>query len=334
MGHAAPVVDGIWMVRLPLPSRLGHVNAYVLEEADGWAVVDCGYATDEILGIWDRLLAGFFGGRPLRRLITTHGHTDHVGAATHLRRKADASYETTLIEWQAARIRYLERGCVDDDTYIRFARLHGCDPETARRFAASYQDAVRYLGEQPGSLLQIEDGDTVALGGRSWKAMIFSGHAEAHLVLHCEEAGLLLAGDQVLPGISPLIPVSAAEPFGNPLGAYLDSLASLGGLPRHTLVMPGHGMPFRDIGARCARIADHHQDRLSIFNNLLKTPLTSFQLCESVFGRDKIQSQGRLALSETIAHLNYLIRSGVVTRIDRGESCAHYAATPGIRTLS
>ena len=68
-------------MQLPLPWALNHVNAYALDDGDGWTVIDTGLDTTRIRAVWESLLTGPLGGRPLRRVVVTHHHPDHVGLA-------------------------------------------------------------------------------------------------------------------------------------------------------------------------------------------------------------------------------------------------------------
>ena len=45
--HAAPepgtpvqVAEGVWWLRFPMPMALDHINLWLLEDRDGWTIVD------------------------------------------------------------------------------------------------------------------------------------------------------------------------------------------------------------------------------------------------------------------------------------------------------
>jgi len=80
-GAAVEVAPGILWLRMPLPMKLDHVNVYALDDGDGWTIVDTGFDTRRTRTIWEAVLAGPLGGRPVQRLIVTHHHPDHVGLA-------------------------------------------------------------------------------------------------------------------------------------------------------------------------------------------------------------------------------------------------------------
>ena len=84
-GEAVEVAEGVLWFRLPLPMKLDHVNVYALRddaaEGGGWTVIDTGMSGDRARAIWEAMLAGPLGGVPVRRVVVTHHHPDHVGNA-------------------------------------------------------------------------------------------------------------------------------------------------------------------------------------------------------------------------------------------------------------
>src|SRR5882672_9404822 len=87
--HAAPpapaalteVAPGVRWLRMPLPFALDHINLWLLDEGDGWSIVDSGLNTVETQDLWQRIFAAELGGKPVKRLIVTHFHPDHMGLA-------------------------------------------------------------------------------------------------------------------------------------------------------------------------------------------------------------------------------------------------------------
>ena len=80
-GEVIEVAPGILWARIPLPFRLNHINVYLIDDGDGWAVLDTGIGNDATRAIWEALAAGPLAGRRLTRLIVTHFHPDHIGLA-------------------------------------------------------------------------------------------------------------------------------------------------------------------------------------------------------------------------------------------------------------
>ena len=70
-GGATEIAPGVLWLRLPLPLRLNHVNAFAFRDADGWTVIDTGFDTPPTRAAWEALLAGPMAGAPVTRLILT-----------------------------------------------------------------------------------------------------------------------------------------------------------------------------------------------------------------------------------------------------------------------
>jgi glyoxylase-like metal-dependent hydrolase (beta-lactamase superfamily II) len=109
-GEAIAVAPGILWMRLPLPFRLDHVNIYAIEDGDGWAIVDAGIGSATTREHWERLLAGPLSGRPLTRLIVTHYHPDHVGAAGWLAERHGLDIEMSATDYLESLVLRLDPG--------------------------------------------------------------------------------------------------------------------------------------------------------------------------------------------------------------------------------
>ncbi len=170
----------------------------------------------------------------------------------------------------------------------------------------------------------LRDGDRLDLGRFSFTVLWCPGHAPGEVCLYDERAGLLIAGDHVLPGISPNVGIYAPED-ADPLGDYLAALARVRDLPVG-LVLPGHGEPFTGLAARVDAIATHHAARLTEIGGALgDEAITAYDLCARLRwagGRarwaDLPPFQHALALAETIAHLELLRRRGRARREEDG----------------
>jgi glyoxylase-like metal-dependent hydrolase (beta-lactamase superfamily II) len=83
-GEAIEVAQGIWWIRMPLPFALDHINLWLLEDGDGWTLVDTGYGVAATWELWERHFAGVMANRPVKNIVVTHYHPDHVGSAAWL----------------------------------------------------------------------------------------------------------------------------------------------------------------------------------------------------------------------------------------------------------
>ena len=133
---------------------------------------------------------------------------------------------------------------------------------------------------------------------------------------------MLIAGDQVLPKITPHVAVWPQEPEGNPLALYLESLKRLRGLDPDTLVLPSHKLPFRGLVSRLDALAVHHRVRLADTLVACERPATAVEVLGHLFRRDLDEHQFFFAVGESLAHLHYLMAEGLIAR-EQGPAGAH-----------
>ncbi len=313
-GTVREVAPGLLWARLPLPFRLNHVNVWLLEEDDGWTVIDTGCATPEILAVWEKLLAGPMGGKPVRRVIATHGHVDHIGLSGWLVSRFDADYVGTFAEWMWARVSHMHDVPGSSATHHSYLVRHGFDDVVADRLVKSRHRFIDLSSPIPGWITEIRDGETVRFGGRDWRVVVTRGHAFEHASFYDAEANILIAGDHLLPKISPVIAVYEMMPKADPLGDYLASFPQFDHMPADALVLPSHGLPYRGIHVRIQELQDHHKNRLDATAEFLRTPRTALDLSRAMFPHIEGPDNIGFALGETLAHVNYLLDRGVVSQ--------------------
>jgi glyoxylase-like metal-dependent hydrolase (beta-lactamase superfamily II) len=106
----------------------------------------------------------------------------------------------------------------------------------------------------------ITSGQSFDLGSRTLEAIATPGHTRGHVVFADHTAGLLFAGDHVLPHITPSISLEAA-PADLPLHDYISSLRLVRQMPDLTL-LPAHGPVAPSVHVRIDELLDHHDNRL------------------------------------------------------------------------
>lgn len=314
-GQAVEVAPGILWLRLPLPMALDHVNVFALDDGDGWTVVDTGFASKRAKAIWEGLLAGPLAGKPVTRVIVTHYHPDHIGLAGWFQSRG-AELVTTRTSWLYARMLVLDEHPLPVAEAVEFQLRAGVGADRLASYAATrpfnFADVVAPL---PPGFTRIREGDVVTAGGRRWLVRCGDGHAPEHATLWSVEDGLILGGDQLLPGISANIGVYPTEPDADPLTEWLDSCAQFQPLAREDqLVLPGHKLPFTGLPLRLRQMIDNHEGALARLLDHLATPKVAAGCFLPLFKRQIDGPEFGMALVESVAHLNCLRQRGQVTR--------------------
>jgi glyoxylase-like metal-dependent hydrolase (beta-lactamase superfamily II) len=322
---AHEVVAGVYRIPLPLPfDGLRAVNAYAIESDDGLVMIDSGWLLEATQNQLERSLAKIGAGfGDISRFLVTHIHRDHYTQAIGLRR----------IHGMKVALGAEEKHSLD---LVLGKDPHAVSPQAGRLVRAGAQQLMKQMAqagmqppprdagyEEPDEW--IASGQIYELGGRRLEAIATPGHTRGHVVFADEEAGLLFAGDHVLPHITPSISLEAA-PQELPLHDFIESLLLVRRMPDLAL-LPAHGPVSPSVHARVDELLDHHDARLSAMLAVLADgPRTAYQ----VAGVVRWTSRGKqlteldlmnqmLAVGETLSHLDLLVARGLAAADTDGE---------------
>jgi glyoxylase-like metal-dependent hydrolase (beta-lactamase superfamily II) len=313
-GETHEIAPGVHWLRMPLPFALDHINLWLLEDEGAWVLIDCGIGDDATRALWERLFAGRIAGLPVKRVIVTHHHPDHAGLALWLTERTGAEFWMPQAEYFAAHAQREGSAGFGFDNVIAMFTRNGVAGE---RLELLQQRRSNYRSRVPGfptSYRRLTEAQVHRIGGRSWRVMMGYGHAPEHAALHCEELGVLISGDMVLPKISTNVSVWSNEPEGNPLALFLDSIARYAALPATTLTLPSHGLPFRGLRERIAQLQEHHRLRLAELLEVCDEPRTAADVLGTLFRRNLDTHQLFFAMGEAMAHLHFLHDEGRLER--------------------
>ena len=313
-GELQQVAPGVYWLRMPLPFALEHINLWLLADGDGWTIVDCGFGSDETRGLWRKIFASCLGGRPVTRIVVTHFHPDHFGLAAWLADEWQVPVLMTLPEYESALGWHTSQGLFTREAYFALFRQHGLSLGAGDASSTRQTLFRRGVPDIPGSVVPLEDAGRLEINGRIWNVMCGYGHSPEHAALACDELGVLIAGDMVLPRISTNVSVQPHLPDADPLGEFLDSLTLYAALDADTLVLPSHGLPFHGLRQRVKSLHDHHALRLDELVAACAQPRTGAAALPVIFTRDLDPQQTFFAMGETLSHLNYLQHRGQLAR--------------------
>lgn len=176
-------------------------NCYIIETAQKNALlIDAGAEPDRILRFLKK------NGLCARILAFTHGHFDHIGAASAIK---DATGAKTMLPKE-------DRGLF-------------LNPRSGGDIFPSYDG---YRGEAPDTLLS--DGDEIVLDEVRLTVLHTPGHTPGSCLL-CGD-GLAFTGDTLFAGS-----IGRTDFIGGDVAAMRSSLQKIKGIKENIRILPGHG---------------------------------------------------------------------------------------------
>jgi glyoxylase-like metal-dependent hydrolase (beta-lactamase superfamily II) len=330
MPEVERVRPGLWSVPVPIPDNpLGHTNVYVFETAKGPVLIDAGWDDD---ASWQHLADGLaVTGHAVTDtygVLVTHMHPDHHGLSGRVQEASGAwvamhPNDSAMV----GRMGHAKAEFVDEVASLLLEAGATADEVTLR--PRDHRAPRRAMVVPDRSLA---DGELVDVPGRRVEAVWTPGHSPGHTCFRALDLGVLLAGDHVLPTITPHIALSRADRGGDPLGDFLASLAKVNRPDVHE-VLPAHEHRFTDLDARVRAITAHHRAHLDALVGMLATgEKTLWALAKALTWNrpwDQLDApMHRAAVNETAAHLRHLVRLGLAARQRGVRPITFQAATP------
>ena len=329
-GTTQEVAPGIYWLQMPLPMSLAYINLYLLEDDDGWTVVDTGIRGEETRELWQTIFDTQLKGKPVTRVICTHMHPDHTGQAGFICEHWEAPLQMSYAEYYQARSMGNMFGNSNWQMTQHFIRA-GIEASFMEEMRQSRSNFTPEPEDRPipPSFIRLTDGDRLRIGEHEWRVMTGSGHSPEHVCLYGEAQRVLISGDQVLPVITSNVSVQPMEPYANPLLGWLESHERFKReLPNDILVLPAHNLPFYGVQERLQELIDHHEDRMLIIEENCVEPQVAIDLLPHLFARQLEGHSRFMALGECIAHIHCLMTRGRIERTLEGDVFKYRSIDP------
>jgi glyoxylase-like metal-dependent hydrolase (beta-lactamase superfamily II) len=292
------ISEDIYQLVVRYPFGMFEMNSFLFNGDNGFTIVDTGSEAKESIELWEKTLSS---GIKIEKLVLTHAHPDHIGLARWFQ-------ETHHVPVFISSLGYNEiqnRRNIERPNWIRsFLKTHdspGIDSNMGNSEAAAFEF-------EPDGIF--ENQQSIMLGNETYETIWTPGHSFDHFCLYNQNQQVMLTGDHVLAGLSPIVAIWS-ENDENPIK---DNFASLGKLKSYStkLALPGHGEIIYNLNDRIDEMIKSHTFRLhQILHIVRDKEKTSWQVCQDIYG-----TLGNMKffapLMATIARLVYLEKSGEV----------------------
>ena len=314
------VIPGIHQLKVPIPDNpLGHLNAYLIRGDDGWLLVDTGWNTPEALdSLAEQIKEIGLDFSDIYLIVVTHMHPDHYGLAGKVRELSQAKLA----------LHRIENGLIESSTIDsinremeRWMRANGVPEEELKKFREAFSARRKaFAFARPD--IALEGGERIPTGAFDFEVMWTPGHSPGHVCLYERAKKILLAGDHILPTITPNISLHL-QSWGNPLSDYVHSLKAMEHL-EVDLILPSHEYLFQGLQKRIEEILEHHEERKSTIVDIIQGEMTAYEIAPRIpwetmnAGWEGLPLfDRRSAVAEVLAHLEVLCEESRVERVFR-----------------
>lgn len=310
------ILPDLYRITLPMPFRLRHVHVYALLHEGRVALFDTGMNIPETYTVLDEALATLGKTtKDIDHIFLTHFHADHCGIAGAIQKLSGAPVRLSAVD--EMRLQHNNRLDELAERARNFFLPQGLPQkamDTLVKLMAVFRKAT--LSFQVGC--HLEPHEKITLGDRTIEVIAAPGHTAGQMCFYFPDEGIFLAGDHVLPDITPNLSPDIFRLDYRPLRSFLESLGTIRDLPVR-MVYPAHGEPFPDLRRRVDEMKEHHAERTQLIVEALQgKEKTAFEVSGVIFGRELPEFDQFLALNETYVHIVELMDKGVVMTGERG----------------
>jgi len=317
------ITSNIFQLKIPIPDNpLGFLNAYLVKTDEGCMLIDSGWNTEEAFNsLAHQIEEAGIGWGDIRYIFITHTHPDHFGLVGRL-----VQYTTAKIMMHEMELSIVQQCNVDFDKLVNemghWLRINGVPNASRPVLQRASLSRLGYVSiAQPDVVLY--GGEHLKIGYFDFEVLWTPGHSQGHICLFERSHRLFFSGDHVLPNITPNVSMHV-QSIGNPLADYLNGLNYVAELPID-LVLPAHGDVFSDLKKRIKEIRQHHVKRNREIMDILEGgSKTAYQVSSmlswstgGVAWNDLRDFTQRMAVTETVSHLELLFTKGFLQKISQ-----------------
>ena len=313
-GEVTEVAEGVYWVRMPMQGRLNHINVWLIRDNDGWTIVDTGIYSENVKKHWTEIFETYLEGKPVNRVIATHLHTDHTGLAGWIVQEWGCELWMSRSDFYMCKVMAADGPSDVPEDAIAFYRRAGFNEQRLDRYRSRFGQFGANIAELPAGYRRISEGQYLDIGGKEWRAVIGHGHAPEHVCLYCPELKLIIAGDQILPRITPNVSVQPSEPHANPLRDWINSCQRFRELlPPNLLVLPAHQSLYVGVHERLTALIDWHEVAIEKLYDLCNEPKRAVDVFPALFKSTINEYSFFPATGESIAHLHCALERRMLT---------------------
>lgn len=292
------------VLQVPIKLPIKATNAVIIFD-DPLTIIDPGCRGELTLELFEKELS--LHGKSLKdveRILITHGHIDHFGAAEDIREISNADIYIHEDDFEKA-CRQKDEGLnefrsVYKDTLLK----HGSTNEGL----VGLDNFLHYIDSFYSPITRYKPyKNTVDFDTFSLDVIETPGHTRGSVVFYSKDKDLLISGDTLIKDISP-----------NPIIEYIDkglrfdsrssfkeSVKSLVDF-KVTRIIPGHGQEIYDLNALYKKYKSDWNKRENAMLNVLKQKesISAFEMTEELFGKLK-GFDIFLGMSEIIGYFDY-----------------------------
>ncbi|WP_158736490.1 MBL fold metallo-hydrolase [Alteribacillus sp. YIM 98480] len=311
------ITENIYKVVVPVPYKLKNVNCYLCSTEEGWKLIDTGCNTQETKEFWKQTFSDYgIEKNQLTDIYVTHYHPDHLGLAGWLQEEYGSRVHMYSADKEWAEIQWhheMKQAYYVEDLFIR----NGCPEGIAGQIRDQFIDQRNDVTPLPKEVCEFSIGDRAILGPAEYEIIAVPGHADTMIAFWNEKDKVFISADSILPHITPNVGLWPRMD-SNPMKKFLETLEKIAYL-NPKITMPGHGKIMENNTADRAKfIISHHHERLGEMRKLINSGIDSgYDIAKKYFQLTELDAhQVRFALSETLAHVEYLVEAGEVTKVD------------------